>query len=149
MGSLPHVTIYITKWWNLLWMRSTACSQPAPLCHFWKRPVPVGNAVSASSVPDGALQYLLQTRRSPERRVESCLFPGTISHPIFHLHFQSYFTLHSHFPLREQAWATEEGLVWTCCDCSWFGERAKGQLKKEDQNQQCWPSQAHHLNSLR
>lgn len=42
------------------------------------------------------------------REREDWIFPGTISHLISHLCFQSSFLLHSHFPLRERAWATEE-----------------------------------------
>lgn len=75
------------------------------------------------------------------------VFPRPPSQLVSYLPFTS-FMLHHHCRLckRMLGMARGEGSVWVywAC-CGWFGERAEGLPRREDQNQWCWSSQAQHL----
>lgn len=111
-------------------MRSTTCPLLTPLRAFWKRPAPVGNTISGRSVPDGALQYLVQTGRSQgEVRLAPPRdhFPPDLPPPL-----PIFFHAAQSLPSKRKSMSYRgEGPLWIYCDCSCcFGEGANGPLRK-------------------
>lgn len=128
VGEEHHLhSAYSTVWF--LEKVSSTCEQCGqwPICARWCFAVP-------------ALDW-----EDSGRGKESWLFPGTISHWIAHLLFQSSFMLH-HFPLRERTWAREEMAQCALGVIALILEREPVVTSRgEDQTHCCWPLQALHL----